>query len=706
MALNDILSSATSGLAAAQAGLRAVSNNIANVGVTGYARQRVNLSTGVVAGQVSGVVVGEPTRVADKFLEATVYRRAGDYGRAEASSTYLDRLQALLGQPGASTGLPARLDAISASAVAMTGSQASEQTTAVFNANVQDAIMSMQQVQGDVAGLRGDVEAEVGYTVDKINSLLSRINDLNVSVASATGLGKDAGGAADQRMNAIQELSGLMAITVREQPDGRVAIETNTGQALLDKKLRQLSYPTGGDGTSQPIYPSIEIRFAATDGGAGTSTGEKIDGATIGGRLGGLIDLRDRALPEFTDQLGVMFGGLAQTLNSVSNAGSTVPPPASLDGRQTGLAGGDRLGFTGAATFAVTKADGTLVAKTRIDFDALGPTATIDQMVSAINIGFGGNAAGVGGAATASFVDGKLKIAANGAGNGVAIGQDAAKPSDRGGSGVSQFFGLNDMVRSDSSSLVPSGFKATDPHGFATGETTQMVLRDATGRVLASHTLEPAPGGMFGDLVADLNASPLGDFGDFALDDKGRLQFEPSSGSAGSSLSVPSDSTNRLGTGRNFSTLLSVTGASTGLAQGEVRADILASPAKMPLAQLQSEVPVGGKALGAGDLRNATAFVNQLDKAVDFGRNGTATLERFSSQFLGRVGLQASQAEGRLIDTAARMDDAVGRRDSFAGVNIDEELAQMVVLQNSYSASARVISTASEMYDTLLEMMR
>lgn len=699
MALNDILSSATSGLAAAQAGLRAVSNNIANVGVTGYARQRVNLSTGVVAGQVSGVVVGEPTRVADKFLEATVYRRAGDYGRAEASSTYLDRLQALLGQPGAPTGLPARLDAISASAVAMTGSQASEQTTAVFNANVQDAIMSMQQIQGDVAGLRGDVEAEVGYTIDKINSLLSRIHDLNGSVASATGLGKDAGGAADQRMNAIQELSGLMAVTVREQPDGRIAIETNTGQALLDKKLRQLSYPTGGNGTSQPIYPSVEIRFVDTAGGMGAATGEKIDGATIGGRLGGLIDLRDRALPEFTDQLGVMFGGLAQTLNSVSNAGSTVPPPASLDGRQTGLVGSDRLGFTGAATFAVTKADGTLVAKTKIDFDALGPTATIDQMVSAIN-------AGLGGTATASFADGKLKIAANGAGNGVAIGQDAVKPSDRGGSGVSQFFGLNDMVRSDSSSLVPSGFKATDSHGFAAGETTQMVLRDANGRVLASHTLEPAAGGTFGDLVDDLNASPLGNFGDFALDDKGRLQFEPSSGSAGSSLSVPSDSTSRLGTGRNFSTLLSVTGASTGLAQGEVRADILASPAKMPLAQLQSEVPVGGKALGAGDLRNATAFVNQLDKAVDFGRNGTATLERFSSQFLGRVGLEASQAEGRLIDTAARMDDAVGRRDSFAGVNIDEELAQMVVLQNSYSASARVISTASEMYDTLLDMMR
>ncbi|NWP89459.1 flagellar biosynthesis protein FlgK, partial [Escherichia coli] len=112
------------------------------------------------------------------------------------------------------------------------------------------------------------------------------------------------------------------------------------------------------------------------------------------------------------------------------------------------------------------KADGTLVASTKIDFDALGPNATIDDMVAAINTGLGG-------AGTASFANGKFSIAANGTGNGVAIGQDATKPSARAGQGVSQFFGLNDLVRSDTSSLVSSGFTAGDPHGFGAGETAQ-----------------------------------------------------------------------------------------------------------------------------------------------------------------------------------------------------------------------------------------
>jgi len=71
----------------------------------------------------------------------------------------------------------------------------------------------------------------------------------------------------------------------------------------------------------------------------------------------------------------------------------------------------------------------------------------------------------------------------------------------------------------------------------------------------------------------------------------------------------------------------------------------------------------------------------------------------------GHAGTDASRASNQLADASARKSDAVNRRDSFSGVNIDEELSQMVVLQNSYSAAARVMSTASQMYDTLLAMV-
>ena len=697
MSLNEILGSAVSGLAASQAGLRSVSNNIANIGTPGYARETVSQTTGVTAGRINGVTVGEPNRVADRFLEATVFRRSGDMGSADVTNSYLNRLQSLLGAPGSDYGLPARLNAIDSAAVAMTGTQASAQSVAAFTSNVQDAISSLNQLGKDVNGLKDDVQSEVGDSVDRVNGLLVRINDLNHSVARLEGTGHSSAGVADQRRSAIEDLSGLIKVTVRQQPDGKLSIDTASGVPLLDNRLRQLSLPASSG--AQNSYPVITVRFADTASGPSTATGDKLDSASVGGKLGGLIDLRDRVLPTFTEKLGVLFTGLSQTLNSVSNAGTTVPAPTRLDGRPSAMTRTDRLGFSGSAGFAVTKATGELVASMTLDFSALPANATLNDALNAINTGLGGSA-------TASFSGGILSLKANTAGNGVVIAQDPTTPSNRGGVGFSQYFGMNDMVRSAGSALVPSGFAPTDPHGFPTGQTTNLVLRDTSGRALTSYTMTGSVGSTFADLVTELNASPIGGFGSFAMDTKGRIQFAPNANVLGTTLSVVSDSTDRLGTGQTFSSIVQLTGELSGLSTASVRPDILSSPGKLGLARFQYNMAIGAKVLGPGDNRGATAFVDELAANVDLGKDGINSTSARAATLLGSAGTAASQAAASLADATARRDDAVNRRDNFSGVNIDEELSNMVVLQNSYSAAARVISTASNMYDTLLSMIR
>ncbi len=698
MSLNQILSSAISGLSASQAGMQTVSNNIANVNTTGYARQKVSLATSVSGGQVTGVVVGEPSRVADKFLENAVYQRAGTSGRADVVNTYMDRLQSLLGSTTSTSSLTARLNAISSAVSEISGLNGSAQSIALFTGNIDDTLDTLNGLTKDVSSLQADVETDVGSTVDRANVLLQKINSLNDEVARLQGLGQSTSGVADQRMSALQELSGLMNVTVREQSDGRVFIDTASGQTLLDKRLRQLSYNSGA-GASQATYSSIDIRFAADDGTMGASTGEKIDSTSVGGKLGGLLDMRDRVLPQFNEQLGQLFSGLAETLNKVSNEGTTLPPPNTLTGQANGLTGSDRLGFTGKATFAVLGKDGTLVNKVTVDFDALGSGATVDDAIAAINAGLSPDA-------TASIdAKGVMSITATSSSNGIAIAQDPDTPSDRAGVGFSQFFGLNNIVRSSTSALTPSGFTSTDPTGFASGQTAQIVLRDTNGKVLTQYTYTSTGSDSWGDLVSNLNSSPMAAYGSFALDDEGRVAFTANAASAGAAITIPSDSTNRSGTGLSFSALSGLTGNASGLASAQVDPAMLSDSSKVPLAQLQLDAAVGEKAVGAGDFRNATAFIDALAGNADFGKNGTKTIGNFANALLGGIGSAASQASDNYTDAAARMSDAVDRRDSYAGVNIDEELAQMVVLQNSYSAAARVMTTASEMYDTLIGML-
>ena len=45
------------------------------------------------------------------------------------------------------------------------------------------------------------------------------------------------------------------------------------------------------------------------------------------------------------------------------------------------------------------------------------------------------------------------------------------------------------------------------------------------------------------------------------------------------------------------------------------------------------------------------------------------------------------------------------QQDAVAGVDMDEELSNLIKFQNAYQASARALSTAQEMLDTLISIV-
>lgn len=73
------------------------------------------------------------------------------------------------------------------------------------------------------------------------------------------------------------------------------------------------------------------------------------------------------------------------------------------------------------------------------------------------------------------------------------------------------------------------------------------------------------------------------------------------------------------------------------------------------------------------------------------------------------VSVQAAQAQSASDDAAsqAMVSDALQQKyDSETGVNIDNEMSNLIVFQNAYAANARVISTVKELFDVLLSIGR
>ena len=69
---------------------------------------------------------------------------------------------------------------------------------------------------------------------------------------------------------------------------------------------------------------------------------------------------------------------------------------------------------------------------------------------------------------------------------------------------------------------------------------------------------------------------------------------------------------------------------------------------------------------------------------------------------IGRLGVESAAATGRSDLQRKFAQAADNDRESVSGVNLDEEMTNMVMSQRAYEASARLLTTVDEMLDTLI----
>ena len=72
----------------------------------------------------------------------------------------------------------------------------------------------------------------------------------------------------------------------------------------------------------------------------------------------------------------------------------------------------------------------------------------------------------------------------------------------------------------------------------------------------------------------------------------------------------------------------------------------------------------------------------------------------------GDIGAKASIAKDRQEAAQGLYNEANARQVAQEGVNLDEELVLLTTYQQAFNASARMIQAASDMYDTLMGMIR
>jgi flagellar hook-associated protein 1 FlgK len=106
-----------------------------------------------------------------------------------------------------------------------------------------------------------------------------------------------------------------------------------------------------------------------------------------------------------------------------------------------------------------------------------------------------------------------------------------------------------------------------------------------------------------------------------------------------------------------------------------------------------------------GDGSNGLLFSQLRNKAITglTGLNGSTT-EQYVNTIMGKFGVQAGSVQDKLNSQSSVVEQVKAKRETAIGVNLDEELADLVKYQRAYEASSRVFNVVNQMLQQVMNL--
>jgi len=302
-------------LAAQQAGLQVVSNNIANVNTPGYTRERAVLEPSLpeptTAGQIgTGVDVRTVESARDQFLEIRISQASQNTGKQDAIVGYLSQIESTFS--ASDHGLQDGISRFFNSFSTLAGDPTSSSLRYGVVSAAQNMAAMFRSAAQQLTDVRDNANTAVAASVGEINGLTSTIAQLNQQIVSAEIDGTEASTLRDQRSVAINQLSKSLDIHYYETEDGSVSVSTGAGQPLVTAGFAETL-----NAESSPPNGFYEVRVGTND----------ITSSIQGGRLGGLLDVRDRLVPAYQADLDTLAESIISQVNSVQATGTDLQVP-------------------------------------------------------------------------------------------------------------------------------------------------------------------------------------------------------------------------------------------------------------------------------------------------------------------------------------------------------------------------------------------
>lgn len=730
MALLSSISSSLTGMKVAQSQLEIVSNNIANVDTAGYTRKTAAQSAIVVAGQTMGVTMENAKRNIDEGLLKNFLSSNALSSSLTSQHNYLSRMDNLMGTTADGNSLAANVGNLQSAMETFSTNVASSASRYSLLTAATELTSKLNYTAANIQTLRGDADRDIADAVGNINSLLHSIDSLNTDIVKYTVLNRDGvANLQDQRDNALRELSSYLDITYYTRDTGAIVVQTISGISLLDTQVYELSHNALAQVGSDNSYDSGNIQGIFIDG-------KDVTSSISGGSIGGLIEIRDNILPSFQSQLDELSANLYSAINEVHNQGTAYPNmPFAMRGTTTFIADNStspaaynqqlRIDQGSDVRFCIFDENGKQVATTTmlsgIGFNAAGET--LDSMTSKIQ-NWLRNSAGLSYAEVYMDENHHLVIDTGDSAYSLSIidetsstpGSEQTPASlsfdvngdgtfDAQYQGFSEFFGLNDFFVNNTNDYILDSKVLNKRAAVGVNNVTRWSFSDSVngfnyGEIDINRTMT------IEDIANQINENDqLNTHLKASLIENGDGYMLRVESLEGAQLEIAETS------GGGVLAKLDMAPSSCGYAaEIAVRPDILENANLIVCGSPQFDSNKGAYAISAASNNIANKLAGALASNHTFKQSGNmaktvTSIANYASTFVGNVSAQTNTAESS-SEYQNALTEAISKKEAeTSGIDLDEELAQMIIYQQSYAACAQVFTASREILDVLINMV-
>lgn len=309
-----------SGLMASKSALTTTGHNVANVNSEGYSRQQVETTAGptIPMGRLTfgtGAWTKGITRVNDEYLDKRIHVENRNFGNIEERSQYLQQTEQIFNESNSDG-----LNRLATNFFNEFRKLSTDPSNEAVRAGVREATKSLvddiRRMDRSLREVQKNIDTRLEGYVRDVNSLAKEIRDLNILIQKAEQDGGQAADLSDKRDVALKKLGGLVDISVSKDKNSRVTV-TMGGQLAL----------VAGEQTTDltvmrtPPDPRTGKKENNVDIFADTPVPVKLTEKIKAGRMGGLLDVRDKDITQAQAQLDEIAHAISTNVNQVHMQG-------------------------------------------------------------------------------------------------------------------------------------------------------------------------------------------------------------------------------------------------------------------------------------------------------------------------------------------------------------------------------------------------